>query len=155
MIKALTVAAAVLFITTSANAYTYCPLDQTYRVTCPTQTEAPASTSTRAYSDSTIVGGRPKGCPWRYCGCGVSLKVFNRIIPELNLAANWLRKFPRATCAAGRVAARSGHVFYIESCNGDGTVLAYDPNSGGGKTRVHTISLRGYHIVDPTSHAGL
>jgi len=96
-----------------------------------------------------IVGGRPAGCPRRYCGCGVSLKVFGRIIPELNLAANWLRKFPRTHAAAGMVAARRGHVFYIKAYNGDGTALAYDPNSGGGKTRIHVRSLRGYTVVDP------
>jgi hypothetical protein len=47
------------------------------------------------------------------------------------------------------VAARRGHVFYINSYNGDGTALAYDPNSGGGKTRVHQRSLAGYTVVDP------
>ena len=98
-----------------------------------------------------VVGGRPAGCPYRYCGCEVSLKVFGRIIPELNLAANWRRKFPRTTPAAGMVAARSGHVFYIQSVIDitAGTVMAYDPNSGGGRTRIHERSLRGYTIVDP------
>ena len=38
-----------------------------------------------------ILGGRPAGCPCRYRGCGVSLKVFGRTIPDLNLAANWKR----------------------------------------------------------------
>jgi hypothetical protein len=99
--------------------------------------------------EGSVVGGRPAGCPRRYCGCGVSLKVFGRIIPELNLAANWLRKFPRTHAAAGMVAARRGHVFYIKAYNGDGTALAYDPNSGGGKTRIHVRSLRGYTVVDP------
>ncbi len=98
-----------------------------------------------------VVGGRPKGCPHAYCGCGVSLKVFGKIIPALNRAAEWLRRFPRAACAPGRVAARRHHVFYIQSCNDNGTVVAYDPNSGGHKTRIHTVSLRGYQIVDPNS----
>lgn len=99
---------------------------------------------------SAIVGGRPAGCPRRYCGCGVSLKVFGRIIPELNLAANWLRKFPRTSPAAGMVAARRGHVFYIKAYLGGNVALAYDPNSGGGKTRIHERSLKGYTVVDPT-----
>ena len=96
-----------------------------------------------------VVGGRPAGCPWRYCGCGVSLKVFGKIIPKLNLALNWKLMFPRTSPAPGMVAARSGHVFYIESVNSDGSVVAYDPNSGGHKTRVHTVSLRGFTVVDP------
>lgn len=98
---------------------------------------------------ASIVGGRPAGCPRRYCGCGVSLKVFGRIIPELNLAANWVRKFPRTRPAAGMVAARRGHVFYIKAYLGGNVALAYDPNSGGGKTRIHERSLAGYTVVDP------
>lgn len=104
---------------------------------------------TEVVYEGRVVGGRPAGCPHAYCGCGVSLKVFGRIIPELNLAYNWVRKFPRASPASGMVAARSGHVFYIESVIDEHTVVAYDPNSGGHKTRVHTVSLRGYRVVDP------
>lgn len=100
-------------------------------------------------TETAVVGGRPAGCPHRYCGCGVSLKVFGKIIPELNLALNWKKKFPRTSPAAGMVAARSGHVFYIVSVIDSSTVLAYDPNSGGGRTRVHERSLRGYTVVDP------
>jgi hypothetical protein len=96
-----------------------------------------------------IVGGRPAGCPRAYCGCGVSLKVFGKIIPELNLALNWKRKFPRTSPAPGMVAARSGHVFYIKEVIDNSTVIAYDPNSGGGKTRIHERSLRGYTVVNP------
>lgn len=96
-----------------------------------------------------IVGSRPAGCPRAYCGCGVSLKVFGRIIPELNLAVNWLHKFPRTQPAAGMVAARSGHVFLIVSVIDTSTVVAYDPNSGGHRTRIHTVSLRGFRVVDP------
>ena len=96
-----------------------------------------------------VVGGRPAGCPWRYCGCGVSLKVFGKIIPKLNLALNWKIMFPRTEPAAGMVAARSGHVFYIMSVVDSSTVVAFDPNSGRGLTRVHTVSLRGYTVVNP------
>lgn len=95
-----------------------------------------------------IVGGRPAGCPHAYCGCSASLYVFNRIIPELNLAANW-RRFPPAGAGAGMAAWRYGHVFIIKTVNSDGTVVAYDGNSGHGLTRIHTISLRGYHVVNP------
>jgi hypothetical protein len=47
---------------------------------------------------------------------------------------------------------RWGHVFAIEEVLGDGRVLAYDPNSGGHRTRIHVVSLRGFHVVNP--HGG-
>ena len=100
------------------------------------------------YTDRGVVGGRPAGCPYAFCGCGTSLHIFGRIIPELNLASNW-RRFPPASCAPGNVAWSWGHVFAIESCNGDGTAVAYDSNSGGHLTRIHTVSLSGYHVVNP------
>ena len=99
-------------------------------------------------SDTGVIGGRPSGCPSRFCGCGTSLHVFGRIVPELNLARNWLR-FPRTYPAPGMVAVRNHHVFAIESVNGDGTVVAYDPNSGGHRTRIHTRSLQGFRVVNP------
>ncbi|MDE2103166.1 MAG: hypothetical protein KGL39_38325 [Patescibacteria group bacterium] len=94
----------------------------------------------------------PEGCPrTAFCGCGTSLHVFGKRIRELYLAANWGR-FPRTSPAPGMVAYRSHHVFAIERVNNDGSVLAYDPNSGGHKTRVHTVSLRGFRVVNP--HGG-
>lgn len=95
-----------------------------------------------------VVGGRPSGCPHAYCGCGVSLKVFGRIIPRLNLAANWF-SFPSASPGPGMVAVRNHHVMYIEHMDSNGNAVVYDPNSGGHATRIHTVSLRGYHIVNP------
>lgn len=97
-----------------------------------------------------VIGGRPSGCPHAYCGCSVSLKVFGKIVPSLNLASNWGR-FQSTSPAAGMVAYRSHHVFYIMSVNSDGTVVAHDGNSGRGLTRIHTVSLRGYHVVNPHS----
>jgi len=98
-----------------------------------------------------IVGGRPAGCPRSFCGCGAAIRVFGRIVPELNLAANWLR-FPRASPAPGMVAARHGHVFVLEQHLGSDMWMAYDANSGGRATRIHSRSLRGYTVVNP--HAG-
>ena len=95
-----------------------------------------------------IVGGRPHGCPRRYCGCGASLHIFGRIIPRLNLAANWLR-FPRAAPAPGMVAARRGHVFVLKRHLHGRVWLVWDANSGRGKTRVHPRSIAGFTIVDP------
>ncbi|MBX9649285.1 MAG: hypothetical protein K2X57_19775 [Xanthobacteraceae bacterium] len=95
-----------------------------------------------------IAGGRPSGCPRSFCGCGASLRVFGRIVPELNLAANWLR-FPRTAPAPGMVAARHGHVFVLEAHVEGDTWMAYDANSGGHATRIHARSLRGYTVVNP------
>lgn len=97
---------------------------------------------------SEVVGGRPAGCPHRFCGCGASLYLFGRIIPSLNLAANWLR-FPRAAPASRMVAARRGHVFVLEQHIAGDVWLVHDSNSGGGRTRVHARSIAGFAIVNP------
>ncbi len=95
------------------------------------------------------VVGHPAGCPGRaFCGCGVSVRIWGHPVREYFLAANY-KKFPRATCAPGMVAARYGHAMYIEGeCSG-GSALVYDPNSGGHRTRVHHRSLAGYSIHNP------
>lgn len=96
----------------------------------------------------TVVGGRPAGCPARFCGCGASLHLFGKIIPSLNLAANWLR-FPRAAPAPKMVAARRGHVFVLEQHISGSVWLVHDSNSGGRQTRIHARSIAGYQIVNP------
>lgn len=96
-----------------------------------------------------VFGGRPAGCPHRFCGCGASLYLFGRIIPELNLAANWLRKFPRAQPAPRMAAARSGHVMVLVAHRHDTIWLVYDANSGGGRIRLHERSIAGYGVVNP------
>ena len=132
-----------------------CVYDNSGHMTCSggvTHASAPerGRVASVNYDGGRVVGGRPAGCPHAYCGCGVSLHIFGRIIPELNLALNW-RRFTPAMPAAGMVAYRSGHVFAIESVIDSNTVVAYDPNSGHHLTRIHTISLRGFHVVDPHS----
>jgi hypothetical protein len=77
--------------------------------------------------------------------------VFGRIIPTLNLAANWLR-FPRAAPAPNMVAARRGHVFVLKQHIAGNTWLVHDSNSGRGRTRVHPRSIARYVIVNP--HGG-
>ncbi|WP_275196111.1 hypothetical protein [Bradyrhizobium sp. CSA207] len=99
-------------------------------------------------SRTEIVSGRPAGCPQSFCGCGAAIRVFGRVVPELNLAANWLR-FPRTSPAPGMVAARRGHVFVLEQHIAGDIWKAYDANSGGHATRIHPRSLRGYTIVNP------
>ena len=116
-----------------------------YEGSTPSRTPA-----TRSYGSGTVVE-HPAGCPYRlFCGCGVSVRVFGHPVRDLYLAENWGR-FHSASPGPGMVAYRSGHVFYIESVIDSDTVMAYDPNSGGHLTRVHPVSLRGFHVVDPNS----
>lgn len=100
------------------------------------------------YGGGSVVS-HPAGCPRTlFCGCGVSVRVFGRPVRSLYLAAAYGR-FPSASPASGMVAWRRGHVMFIESYLGNNTAVVYDPNSGGGATRVHTRSLAGYRIVNP------
>ena len=121
---------------------------QAYRSTHMTVSDAGSAATTISVSGERIVGGRPAGCPSSFCGCGASLRVFGRVVPELNLASNWLR-FPRTAPAPGMVAARRGHVFVLEQHLGGDNWMAYDANSGGHATRIHARSLRGYTVVNP------
>jgi hypothetical protein len=95
-----------------------------------------------------VIGGRPHGCPARFCGCGASLHLFGKIIPALNLAANWLR-FPRAAPALDMVAARRGHVFVLKYHISGNTWMVFDANSGGRRIRIHPRSIAGFTIVNP------
>lgn len=101
--------------------------------------------------EATVIGGRPAGCPHAYCGCGASLYLFNRIRPELNLAWNWVKYFPRTTPAPRTVAANRHHVMVLLSHVSGNDWLVHDSNSGRGLTRVHVRSIRGYVIVDQSA----
>lgn len=124
------------------------PSLQAYRATQMTVTDAGNTATKISVSSERVIGGRPAGCPSSFCGCGAALRVFGHIVPELNLASNWLR-FPRTSPAPGMVAARRGHVFVLEQSLGGDMWMAYDANSGGHATRMHARSLRGYTIVNP------
>jgi len=124
------------------------PSLQAYRTTQMTVTNAGYAATTISTTGDRVIGGRPAGCPSSFCGCGAALRVFGHLVPELNLASNWLR-FPRAAPAPGMVAARRGHVFVLEQPLGGDMWMAYDANSGGHATRMHARSLRGYTIVNP------
>lgn len=105
---------------------------------------------TVAYS-ATVIGGRPAGCPYQYCGCYTSLQVFGRIIPSLNLARNWYQ-FPRTQHAAGMAEVIGNHhVRYIEADLGGGRYRFRDGNSGRHLTRIVEGPPRGI-AVNP--HAG-
>jgi hypothetical protein len=102
----------------------------------------------REMASGQVVGTRPAGCPHAYCGCGASLHLFGRIIPALNLAANWFR-FPRAAPAPRMAAVRRHHVFVLERHIGGNAWIVWDANSGKGLTRIHARSIAGYQIVNP------
>lgn len=119
----------------------------------PRQPESARERHGRAYTwdSGTVVGGRPRGCPHAFCGCEASLYKFGRIIPTLNLAYNWIRKFPRTSPAPGMAAARSGHVMILMSHVDGNNWLVHDGNSGRHKTREHVRSISGYVIVNPNA----
>ena len=118
-------------------------------------TNAKVSVQTRVVTDAngSVISRRPAGCPHAFCGCEASLYLFGRIRPELNLASNWFRKFPRTSAAPGMVAVRNHHVMVLMNHVDGNNWLVHDGNSGGGLTREHVRSLNGYVIVNP--HGGL
>lgn len=101
-------------------------------------------------ANGNVVGGRPAGCPYEFCGCEAARYVFGEMRPKLNLAANWIRKFPRAAPAPGMAAVRSHHVMVLMRHIDGNEWLVHDGNSGGHLTREHVRSIVGYVIVDPT-----
>ena len=101
-----------------------------------------------ALTEERIVSQRPSGCPHAFCGCEASLYRFGRIIPQLNLAANW-RRFPRTSPAPGMAAVRSGHVMILQQQLAGSIWYVHDGNSGGHVTREHPRSIAGYTIVNP------
>ena len=128
------------------------PIGSDYHFTNRQPHMAMGSAGWRFHSRLSSASGPPSQCPRRrYCGCAVALKVFGRTEPQLWRAANWL-KFPRTYPAPGMVAARKGHVFLLLAPANGNNWYSYDPNSGGGLTREHIRSIKGFTIVNP--HAG-
>ena len=114
--------------------------------------EVRTTTPPSEWGSSERIVYHPAGCPRSaFCGCGASVRIFGHPVRDLYLASNWFR-FPHASPGPGMVAVRNHHVFVIESVNADGSVVAYDANSGHHQTRIHTIPLRGYSVRDP--HGG-
>jgi hypothetical protein len=115
------------------------------------QTQPEYSPGRQASYDRGQIVAHPVGCQRRlFCGCGVSVKAFGKPIRELFLARNWGYYFNPAPFASGNVAWSYGHVVYILGGTRSAALL-YDPNSGGGKTRVHVRNISRYYIVDPNS----
>ncbi len=134
-----------------------CVADNNGRTTCQGAVSRSGGRArvSAGYEGGTVVGGRPAGCPRAFCGCEASLYLFGKIYPDLNLAANWLRKFPRTSPAPGMAAARRGHVFVLISHVGGNEWLVHDGNSGRHLTRQHVRSIAGYGIVNPHSRLAM
>ena len=79
----------------------------------------------RLHGDATVIGGRPDGCPFRFCGCGLR-KYLGIPDKRLDLAWNWARLFPRTYAHAGAAAVRHGHVMLLERHVGGSDWLVRD-----------------------------
>ena len=92
----------------------------------------------------------PPGCPrFLFCGCAASARVFGHPVRSLYLVRNWYQ-FPRTAPAPGMaVLFGASHVAIIEQYHGDGSATLYDPNSGGGLTRIHRVKISGLVVVNP------
>jgi hypothetical protein len=108
-----------------------------------------AASAVDANGNEAIVGGRPPGCPYEFCGCEASLYVFGEIRRGLNLASAWAQRFPRTAPAPGMAAVRNHHVMILMRHVGGKDWLVHDGNSGNHLTREHVRSIAGYVIVDP------
>ena len=96
-----------------------------------------------------VVGARPGECPRSFCGCEASLYLFGHVRPDLNLASNWMKEFPRTSPAPGMAAVRNHHVFVLMSQINGSNWLVHDGNSGHGLIREHVRSISGYIVVNP------
>lgn len=123
------------------------PLDHRYDMKQASYERMPSRTG--YVYDGTVLP-HPSGCPRRlFCGCGTAMKVFGNVRRDLWRASAWLR-FPRTSPGPGMVVVWPGrHVAVIESIDGNGNAVLYDPNGGRGLTWRHTRSIRGLPVVNP------
>jgi len=119
--------------------------------------ELSSQVKTHGATTGTIVGSRSQSCinsatrGRLTCGCELSLKLFGKIIPDLMLAWNWRKMFAATQAGIGAVAVRPGHVLLVLDHLYGNTYKVWDPNSGGGHTRVHERNLAGWTFVNPNS----
>jgi hypothetical protein len=99
-------------------------------------------------NSGSVIGGRPTGCPARFCGCGLR-KYLGFSDKSLDLAWEWAIKFPRTFAHAGAAAVRHGHVMLIERMTGPSTAIVRDYNGGRHLSWLHERNLRGYVFVEP------
>ena len=93
-----------------------------------------------------IIGGRPSGCPFRFCGCGLA-KYLGLNDKRLNLAWNWARLFPRTHAQPGAAAVRHHHVMLLEREVSPGHWQVLDFNGGRHLTWRHVRDVGGYVFV--------
>lgn len=93
-----------------------------------------------------LIGGRPAGCPFQFCGCGLAkyLGINDR---RLNLAWNWARLFPRTHAQPGAAAVRHHHVMLLERQVSPGRWVVLDFNGGRHLTWRHVRNVGGYIFV--------
>ena len=103
----------------------------------------------RQHGDATVIGGRPDGCPFRFCGCGLR-KYLGIPDKRLDLAWNWARLFPRTYAHAGAAAVRHGHVMLLERHVGGSDWLVRDYNGGKHLAWLHVRNVSGYVFVEPS-----
>ena len=116
---------------------------------CVVSGDAPRDASGNSVG-TVIIGGRPAGCPRRYCGCGLR-KYLGLNDKRLNLAWNWARLFPRVHARPGAAGVRRGHVLLLVSHVSGTRWVVRDYNSGGGLSRIHERDVRGLVFVDPST----
>lgn len=72
--------------------------------------------------------GRPQGCPSAYCGCWLSLKIYNQNIRRLWVALNWKNEGQASSpgcigCIAVMTRKGGGHVGIVIGYNGKNPIL--------------------------------
>ena len=105
-----------------------------------------------------VLGGRSGTClkfpktRGLWCGCGSADEVgLPNEDGHWNLASNWF-ELPRAAPGHNMACVRNGHVSVLKREAGAPNLwMAYDPNSGGGRARLHVINIdrNCAAIVDP------
>jgi hypothetical protein len=103
---------------------------------------------TLSFAQAEVIGSRPQGCPRAFCGCALSLKLFGKIIPNLNLANNW-KRFPKARKAPGMVGAKNGHVLQLKQHVKGNRWLVWTANSCGRRICIQERDIGSYTVVDP------
>lgn len=101
-----------------------------------------------------VIGGRPAGCPSRYCGCGLR-KFLGIDDKRLDLAWNWARLFHRTSPARGAAAVRRGHVMLLVAHVSGSTWTVRNYNGGRGLSYIHERNVRGYVFVDPSNRVAM
>jgi hypothetical protein len=103
---------------------------------------------------TTVIGGRPSGCPWAFCGCGLR-KYLGLEDKRLDLAWNWSRLFRHTGPSPGVAAVRRHHVMLLVEHVAGSTWLVRDYNGGRHLSYIHERDVRGYVFVDPSSKVSL